>query len=235
MNTHPIDENSIRVFRAMGIAVALCAVLAYAINFSYNEISKSKNSADIQLLQNDNNTNIKDETTINDGIKASNKTNKDEASEISESTETKTSIPAKSDGKTFVEISDSDNPILESIDETNDNGIKTLSQQTYTLENALKYKNSKEYTKALDEYTNVLKNTSDNDVKAICYQEISYIYAINKRYGTELSYAQQAYNLVPNSERELLLARLYYKTGDIDKASKRVNNVLKRDFFIESK
>ena len=51
-----------------------------------------------------------------------------------------------------------------------------------------------------------------------------------KRYGTALSYAQKAYNTYPTSSREMLLARLYYKTGDLDKATKRMNNVLQRDF-----
>ena len=62
------------------------------------------------------------------------------------------------------------------------------------------------------------------------YEEIATIYAIVKRYGTALSYAQKAYNMAPSSSREMLLARLYYKTGDIDKATRRINNVLQRDF-----
>ena len=54
-------------------------------------------------------------------------------------------------------------------------------------------------------------------------------------YGSALSAAQRAYNLAPSSHREVLLARLYYKTGDIDKATSRVNNVLRRDFSINDK
>ena len=57
--------------------------------------------------------------------------------------------------------------------------------------------------------------------------------AIVKKYGSAMSYAQKAYNLSPSTNRELLLARLYYKTGDVDKATKRVNNILQRDFSID--
>jgi hypothetical protein len=56
------------------------------------------------------------------------------------------------------------------------------------------------------------------------------VYGIVKRYGTALSYAQRAYNAAPTTSREMLIARLYYKTGEIDKATKRVNNILQRDF-----
>ena len=40
----------------------------------------------------------------------------------------------------------------------------------------------------------------------------------------------KAFNLSPNSHRELLLAKLYYKTGDTYKATQRINNILQREF-----
>lgn len=96
--------------------------------------------------------------------------------------------------------------------------------------NAKKLKDEKQYVKAIEEYKTILEQNSEPKIKAKCYEEIANIYAIVKRYGTALSYAQKAYNTYPNSEREMLLARLYYKTGDLDKATKRMNNVLQRDF-----
>ena len=91
-------------------------------------------------------------------------------------------------------------------------------------------KNDKQYVKAIEEYKNIIAQNPDLKVRARCYEEIATIYAIVKKYGSALSYAQRAYNLSPSSSREVLLARLYYKTGDLDKASTRINNVLKRDF-----
>ena len=96
--------------------------------------------------------------------------------------------------------------------------------------NAQKYKEEKQYVKAIEEYKSILEQSSEPQVTARCYEEIANIYGVVKRYGTALSYAQKAYNTYPTSAREMLLARLYYKTGDLDKATKRMNNVLQRDF-----
>ena len=95
---------------------------------------------------------------------------------------------------------------------------------------AQKYRRDKQYVKALEEYQKIPSITNDTVTVARSYEEIATIYAIVKRYGTALSYAQKAYNMAPSSSREMLLARLYYKTGDIDKATRRINNVLQRDF-----
>lgn len=92
------------------------------------------------------------------------------------------------------------------------------------------YRQSKQYVKALEEYQKIPMITKDNDTIARSYEEIAFIYATVKRYGTALSFAQKAYNMSPSSSREVLLARLYYKTGDMDKATTRINNVLQRDF-----
>ncbi len=93
-----------------------------------------------------------------------------------------------------------------------------------------KLKKDKQYVKAIEEYQKISTITQDTDTIAKSYEEIAAIYAIVKRYGTALSYAQKAYNMSPSSSREMLLARLYYKTGDMDKATRRINNVLQRDF-----
>ena len=98
------------------------------------------------------------------------------------------------------------------------------------LLDADKLKKDKQYVKAIEEYQKISTVTNDTNTIAKSYEEIATIYAIAKRYGTALSYAQKAYNLSPSSSREMLLARLYYKTGDMDKATRRINNVLQRDF-----
>ena len=65
------------------------------------------------------------------------------------------------------------------------------------------------------------------------YRNKAIAYAKERRYGTALAYAQKAYNMNPTTEGEVLLARLYYKTGDYTKANDRMNNVLKRDFAVD--
>lgn len=98
------------------------------------------------------------------------------------------------------------------------------------LEKADKFKKEGNLKEALTEYQKIQDLVSDKDLVASSYEGIANLYAISKRYGTALSYAIKAYNLSPTSAREILLARLYYKTGDLEKATKRVNNVLHRDF-----
>ena len=93
-----------------------------------------------------------------------------------------------------------------------------------------KYRKTSNLASALAEYQKVAELTNDKELLASSYEGIATLYAIKKRYGTALNYATKAYNTSPNSSREMLLARIYYKTGDIDKATKRVNNLLHRDF-----
>lgn len=90
-----------------------------------------------------------------------------------------------------------------------------------------------EYKTAIDEYQKVALLTEDKNLVASSYEGLSHVYAANKRYGTALSFALKAYNMSPNSAREMLVARIYYKTGDIDKATKLVSNILKREFISE--
>ncbi len=95
------------------------------------------------------------------------------------------------------------------------------------------YFNDNKYQEAVEEYKKILSMTSDVKYQARSYEGIAIVYATNKKYGTALSYAQKAFNMYPSTTREVLLARLYYKTGNIDKATQRINNVLKRDFIAD--
>ena len=111
----------------------------------------------------------------------------------------------------------------------------TKAQETELMFlDAQKLKDEKQYVKALEEYKSILGKNIDSNTNARCYEEMAGIYSIVKRYGTALSYAQKAYSIAPSSNRELLIARLYYKTGDIDKATKKINNILQRDFSGEN-
>ena len=98
------------------------------------------------------------------------------------------------------------------------------------LSNAEQYFNKGEYEKSAEAYIKAVELTENADNKALCYEKIALSYAYLQRYGTALSYAQKSYNISPTTEREVLLARLYYKTGSQNKAMERMNNVLKREF-----
>ena len=170
-------------------------------------------------------------------------------SEVSQSSEQKTENLVKEENKSLNAIHS--NPVeseaLENIDDlpqeadaanssTPEETANTAAEPTAEEKamkiflDAEKLKKDKQYVKAIEEYQKISTVTNDTNTVAKSYEEIATIYAIVKRYGTALSYAQKAYNMSPSSSREMLLARLYYKTGDMDKATRRVNNILQRDF-----
>lgn len=101
------------------------------------------------------------------------------------------------------------------------------------MDKASALRRDRDYVKAIEMYKKAAELSGDSAIQAKCYEEMAMLYGMVKRYGTALAYAQKAYNLFPSTSRELLLARLYYKTGDIDKATRRVNNILQRDFTVD--
>ena len=101
------------------------------------------------------------------------------------------------------------------------------------MDKASALRRDRDYVKAIEMYKKAAELSGDSAIQAKCYEEMAMLYGMVKRYGTALAYAQKAYNLSPSTSRELLLARLYYKTGDIDKATRRVNNILQRDFTVD--
>ena len=108
------------------------------------------------------------------------------------------------------------------------NNDESYSQEDL-LKRAERLKDKGDYSEAIKSYQEASDIANEKE-KAFCYEQIATIHAIEKHYGTALSFAQKAYNIYPNTQREILLARLYYKTGKIDKATNRINNILKRDF-----
>ena len=102
----------------------------------------------------------------------------------------------------------------------------TSNNPVIFLYNANNLKRDKKYNDALNEYQKVLEKTDDKELKASAYEGISTVYAVNRRYGTALSFALKAYNIAPNSARALLAAQLYNKTGETQRASQIVNKLL---------
>ena len=124
---------------------------------------------------------------------------------------------------------------LEIIEENEDKAPKQVQKSSEEmaiefLEKAIKQKENKDFLGAIENLKQSIKTTTDKEIQAKSYEQVALIYAINKKYGTALSYAQKAFNLSPSTSREVLLARIYYKIGEIDNATKRINNVLHRDF-----
>ena len=98
------------------------------------------------------------------------------------------------------------------------------------LFNANKLKSSSDYNSAITELQKVAEYTSDKEILATSYEKIAELYAIQRRYGTALSFAGKAYSTSPNVNREMLIARIYYQSGETDNAVSRLNNILSKGF-----
>ena len=106
--------------------------------------------------------------------------------------------------------------------------IQEIDNNNFAKAEALR--TEKKYESAVYEYEQMAKLSNDNKIKAKWYEEIAITYAVMKRYGTALPYAEKAYNTEPNIQRQFLLARILYKTGHEDIATEKIDEILKGDF-----
>lgn len=213
-----MNKIDIKMLRALILVVLLFIVFGAAIT-KKTQYLPSKENPNMQSVV---------DVQPNDEI-----INKDSNTEnVQESANENKSETVSVESKEVVSDTKSDLPELDKITENNSEILD--NEAISPFDNAIKLKNEKKYQEALNQFVEIAKNNNDDKLKSSCYEEISQIYALNKKYGTALSYAQKSFNLNPNTRRELLLARLYYKTGDITNATKRVNNILQRDFIVEN-
>ena len=125
------------------------------------------------------------------------------------------------------------NGINEDVHNTNAQNKTTISSDEMamiTLFNAAKFKSDRDYKKALEELHKIPELTNDKEIIASGYEKIAEIYASQKNYSTALSFAGKAYSKSPNKNREMLIARIYYQSGDTEKAITRFNNILYSGF-----
>ena len=208
-----MNKFDLKTAKFIGIVLFICLIFALVVMKAYQYLPEENLNKNFQEeIQDDDilykNINNRDNSEINNEQENTNETKEKFSNTISEE---KRSIRE-----------------LENIEELDSQ--KDFSNNDYSaIELANKYKQSGEFKNAIEQY-NEAANVSDEKNKAYCYEQIATIHAIEKHYGTALSFAQKAYNTYPNTSREMLLARLYYKTGNIDKATNRMNNILKRDF-----
>ena len=228
--------------KSLGILILICVIFLILIIKAYSFLPDSKESSknvydsensQVENVIQDNESNTKDENEVE------NETIQKEQDEEDIRKEKERQILDEIEKRKMEEI---ENERLENIN-TTEAGLKSnettaLEQKDLTIEEqyneifseASKLYKEKQYVRALEEYQKAANMVTDKELQAKCYEQMSVIYATVKKYGTALAFAQKSFNAAPTTAREILLARLYYKTGNIDKATTRVNNVLKRDF-----
>lgn len=207
-----MDKFNLESAKFVSIVIGICFIFIMVVWKAFDYIPQTEVQKNIVIEEN-----IKEEaSSINDTEEDVNENYNEDSTELS----------AVNQNKNTSKIEIQKITPLEPIEE------ETLTSDSFenTLEKAKNYNENGQQALAVSEYQKASSATDDAELKAKCYEEIALIYAKSRRYGSALSAAQRAYNTSPSTAREVLLARLYYKTGDIDKASKRIDNVLKRDF-----
>jgi tetratricopeptide (TPR) repeat protein len=133
----------------------------------------------------------------------------------------------------FEEIQAPKGAIEEEIPVANTSQQPSLTPEEIALKSIMtaeKFKVSSDYANALNELRKVPEVTNDNELVATSYEKTAEIYAVQKRFGTALSFAGKAYGKSPSAYREMLIARIYYQSGDTENAVSRMNNLLSRGF-----
>jgi len=213
------DKKSLKVLVTV---VVCCLLFVVFLPYAYNTVPKKNETNYTENAAVSSAETVNKNKTEDNADLASNKLD-DEIEENVQKADSESEISELVRSKNEVQNRPQEPEELQEITETEPNDSDVFVR-------AKKLRDSDRYESAVYEYEQALKATENNDFKAQCYQEIAITYATMKRYGTALSYAQKAYNTSPSTDREVLLARLYYKTGNDEKANERINMVLKRDF-----
>ena len=222
-----MDKFDYRSARIIGIAAFLCILFAALVFNAYKYLPETDTSS----------TNRSEVLHFEENIAQENiDTDEDEQYQDDD-------IEEENNGDEDNRSFENNNPIepLEDLDDVpmpkelnaSEQSVQKNSPYEDSILQATKAKEEKNYTEAINNFSNALTLTDNLSNKAVCYESIATIHAIQKHYGSAISFAQKAYNLEPTTQRELLLARLYYKTGEINKANDRMNSILQRDFIAD--
>lgn len=218
------DTNSAKY---IGLLMLLCLVFIIIVAHAYTYIPQKDNHNDVireNVLNNDMRQDMPSEVNPPEEEENSDeeeiKTSENEQDEQDLRQEKKSNYnklepltPIKDDGLVKSDVSDASADSVEKV-----------------FANANNLRANNDLTSAISEYEKAISMSENVSLKAQCYENIAEIYAYSRRYGSAMAAAQKAYNLEPSVSRDVLLARLYYKTGNVDKANYRMNNVLRSEF-----
>lgn len=114
----------------------------------------------------------------------------------------------------------------------NDNNLSATGEVLalkYIID-ARRYTADGDLSAALNEYKKAMELTNDNELKSEIYQGVATLYAKNEKYDTALTFANKANELSSTTERQFLIAKIYYLNGQSDLAIKKMNNILRQGF-----
>ncbi|MCQ2754644.1 MAG: hypothetical protein MJ231_06320 [bacterium] len=199
-------------------------LMTFLVVGAYNMSSKTKvNTNTIEEEQVEQAESTAAENNDEESESISEESNKDEITKSQRNEEI--DIPAPpTEKKQF------DNKISE-LQPISDENVSKNPDINNKLAEAVNAKHNADYSKAIECYNSLLEAESGNSsIKAICYEGLAEVYAKQKRYGTAIINAQKAYSSEPTSTRRFLLAKIYYKAGETEKAKTLTNMALEGDF-----
>ena len=192
--------------RFLSIVLGICLVFVLVVSNAYKYIPEpDTTNAYIQELQN---------KTYNENTK--------EVSDV----KTEESIIDDKKEEILEEFSV---PEIENNQNNYDEQIKSIFKEAFRLTN------EKKYNSAIYEYEKALKLANNRIDETICYDNLALIYATQNRYTKALEMAEKSYSIIPNSYRELIIAKINYKMGDSQKANIIITKILNREFSTDDK
>lgn len=198
-----MEKFDIKSIKFLGAVVIVCLIFVLSISLVNKNLKQDNANGTTAVVQTNQESEVNEKTAVEEESNAEEKKDERETSE--------------------------GNDVNDDIQEDDEAVTEELTEQAVYLK-AEELRAEQKYESAVYEYQQLIKNTEKASVQAQCNEEIAKTYASMKRYGTALAYAQKAYITEPTDERELLLARIYYKTGNTSKATEHINSILQRDF-----
>ena len=184
-----MNKFNIESAKFVSIVMAMCLIFIVVVVRAYDYLPKNEDKKSYETIQ------------IN---QTSNSTIKENSSDINPEEDIVASEDEDNKDKLkFIEIDESQLDNSMDIDNKNNSYESSINQANLFVEN-------KEYVSAIKEYQIALKLASNDEESAQCCENLANIYAVIKKYNVALTFAQKAYNTLPNTHRELVLARLYY-------------------------
>ena len=89
------------------------------------------------------------------------------------------------------------------------------------------------YAGAIEQFMLALEYAETDYDKVNIYDKLALLYGVTKQYKKAIPYAQKAYQIEQTGKREIILTKLYYKSGEVEKATKRINLIMQRDFVLD--
>lgn len=220
---------NLKTLRVLSVAIALCFLFALVVNNAYKYLPNKGDNSKLPLSVEDvnspreyreNSNENSDSQELQDRLRQLEE-DLNSANMIKEELEEKLRNIENSNEK-FKEIE----PVLESEKSVSSDFFKVYFEAVDLL-------GSGDLSGAVTKFQNSLTAAENDKQSAKAYLGVARVYALQKRYGSAISNAQRAQNMNPSYESQVMLAKLHYVTGNVQKAEQLMKTLLEKEFSTE--